>query len=296
MRSLFLLFALFFFSIHNLFALDWIKLHNLANDKNFLELEQKIDLKTSSLDEIYLLGLVYLNAHKDDEAEKIFISILEKYPDTIEAKWGIAEVLRRKHKPKKAEKILENIIKENPDFVPAYITLAYIRYFQLNFNEAARLAYEVIRKGKNNSDLENLVRAYSMYAGAKGMLAHYGGPLSKAVNGLAVKLNLDKAEKLNPKSVAVLFGLGSYYLLAPEIAGGDIEKAEYYLKKAIEIDPFFTDVYVRLAQLYELKDDNDKYVLYINKAFQLDPENELFLDYKSKKCDFICPKVKKNLQ
>ena len=85
-----------------------------------------------------------------------------------------------------------------------------------------------------------------------------------------------------------MFGLGSFYLLAPAFAGGDINKAEEYLKKALAADPLFADVYVRLAQVYKLKGDKDNYRFYLEKAFKVDPENQLAVDIKSGKCKFIC--------
>ncbi len=151
-----------------------------------------------------------------------------------------------------------------------------------------RLTLKVIQQGRDKVDLSNYARAYSVYAGAKGMIAHYGGPVSKAINGLAVKSNLDKAAKLQPDAAGVLFGLGSYYLLAPALAGGDKTKAEIYFKKAIAADPLFADVYVRLAQLYKIKGDKEKYNLYLAKALEIDPGNELAIDTKSRSCKFIC--------
>lgn len=85
-----------------------------------------------------------------------------------------------------------------------------------------------------------------------------------------------------------MFGMGSFYLLAPAIAGGSLDKAEEYLKKAINTDPLFADSYVRIGQLYKLKGDNEKYEMYLNKAFEVDPLNELASDIKSGRCGFIC--------
>ncbi len=158
----------------------------------------------------------------------------------------------------------------------------------MDFKGSVKLALKVIQQGSDQSDLSNYVRAYAMYAGAKGMLAYYGGVFSKLIDGLAVKSNLDKAQKLQPNSSAVLFGLGSFYLLAPRIAGGNQSKAEGYFNQAIKIDPFFADVYVRLAQLAKLKGEKGKYNLYMNKALELDPQNELALDASSGRCKFIC--------
>mgnify|MGYP001171489175 CR=1 FL=1 len=278
-----------FFSLQGrLFALDWIMLHEKADSQSLESALKACQLEPSSVENLYVLGLVYFNLHRDNEAKASFSEILSRNPGIIEAQWGIAEALRRQHKLGEADVILNKVIMDNPEFSPAYISLAYIKYILMDFNASVRLSLEIIKRGREKSDLSNFTRAYSMYAGAKGMIAHYGGPLSKAVNGLAVKPNLEKAFKLQPDSAAVLFGLGSYYFLAPVIAGGDKNKAEDYLRRAIEADPLFADAYVRLAQLYKVRGDNERYEFYINKAFSLDPNNILLLDHKSGRCKFIC--------
>jgi len=270
------------------YALEWKQLHEEADKKDIKETQAALKNKPQSIDDMYVLGLVYLNLHKDKEAKDIFHKILALKPQVYEAKWGVAEVLRRQHNLKQSEEILEDLTKDYPEFSPAYISLAYLRYTQMDFNAAVRLASKVLQQGEKNVDLSNHVRAHLMLGGAKGMIAHYGGPISKVVNGTAVLPNLRNAEKLQPNCAAVKFGLGSFYLLSPALAGGDINKAEEYLTQAIEIDPLFADVYVRLGQLYKIKGDQEKYNLYLKKSLEIDPQNQLALDIQSGSCKFIC--------
>lgn len=269
-------------------AMQWRELHEEADSMSPEEALQAAEADPACAGCLYKLGLVYLDLHEDTLAYGAFSSVLLLEPESIEARWGKAEVLRRRHDLETAEKMLKQIIKEEPRFSPAYITLAYIKYIQMDFEQSVRLALKVIQQGRKNVDLSNYVRAYSLYAGAKGMIAHYGGPLSKAINGTAVKPNLDKAQSLKPDTAGVLFGLGSYYLLAPGLAGGDKNKAEEYLKKAVEVDPLLADAYVRLAQLYNSRGERAKYDFYLNKALQIDPASELALDTKSRRCKYIC--------
>jgi len=263
-------------------------LHSKADVLTLSAAQDAVSGNQGLLEDQYVLGLVYLNLHQDQAAYKIFSALLDKYPDMAELKWGLAESLRRLHNTDKAESLLNEAIKQDAGFGPALISLAYIKYFKMDFTGSLRLASRVIRQGLDKTDPSNYARAYAMYAGAKGMLAHYGGIFSKAIDGLAVKTNLDKAQKLKPDSPAVLFGLGSYYLLAPVIAGGNKNKAEEYLNKALEVDPYFADVYVRLAQLAKIRGEKEKYNSYMSKALELDPGNELALDTTSGRCKFIC--------
>ena len=284
---LFLVFYLFF-GISLSYGLDWKGLHEKADNITLSDVLANVRARPNSIDDWYLLGLVYLNLHEDKEAEEAFTKVLILDPKATEAKWGVAEVLRRQHQPQKSEELLNEVLKIIPDFPAAYISLAYIRYTQMNFNAAVRLASKVLSQREKDVDRSNRVRAHLLYGGTKGMIAHYGGPLSKIINGTAVLPSLKAAEKLQPEAAGVKFGLGSFYLLAPTLAGGNLEKAEVYLKKAIEIDPLFADAYVRLGQLYKIKGDSVRYNEYLNKALKIDSQNELALDIKNGKCKFIC--------
>jgi len=270
------------------YGLNWQTLHDEADKTSLSDAQEAVQEKPDSVDDLYVLGLIFLNLHKDQEAGETFRNILSLSADSLEAKWGVAEVLRRNHELQKSESLLNEILKVNPDFSPALISLAYIRYIQMKFDEAVKLAYKVEKQGMDNVDLSNYVRALLLVAGAKGMIAHYGGPLSKVINGTAVMPNLKKAEKLQPDSAGVTFGLGSFYFLAPGIVGGSKQKAEEYLKKTIELDPYFVDAYVRIAQLYSIKGDSAQYKEYLRKAQEIDPKNEILLDFKSGACKFIC--------
>ncbi|MBF0522296.1 MAG: tetratricopeptide repeat protein [Candidatus Omnitrophica bacterium] len=292
MKKNFLLVMVFFFMLTRLSsALEWKKIHNEA-DATTLQKAQKSVLKNpNSIPDLYRLSLVDLNLHKDNDAKGIYTKILSLDPKSLEALWGQAEVLRRQDKLEESNKILNKIIKSNPKFSPALISLAYIQYTLLKFDDAAQLAKKVIDQGKDNVDLSNYTRAHLILAGSKGMIASRGGLFSKFINGTAVLPLLKKAQKLQPDSPAVLFGLGSYYFLAPHIAGGNLDKAIYYLELAVKADPLFADAHVRLAQAFKTKGDIKKYQEHLNKAIQIDPLNALALDEKNKKCKFNCSTV-----
>jgi len=270
------------------YSMEWKVLHSRADNISLAGAQEAINKNPASAVDQYVLGLVYFNLHQDQAAYQIFKELLRNEPNMIEAKWGLAEALRRKHESKEAEKLINEVLKVNPQFAPALISLAYIKYFQMDFTGAVRLAAVIIQQGAEKTDLSNYVRAYCIYAGSKGMLAHYGGLFSKAIDGFAIKPNLEKAQKMQPDSPEVLFGLGSFYLLAPGIAGGDKSKAQEYFNQAVKVDPLFADVYVRFAQLAKIKGDKEKYNFYMNKALELDPQNELAQDTLSARCKFIC--------
>jgi len=271
------------------FASDWKNLHEVADNKPLPQALEAVKNNPDSLNDLYVLGLVYLDLRDDRNSAAAFSKILNKDPNNIEARWGLAEVLRRQHKDNEAEELLNEVIKADPKFFPAYVTLAYIKHIRMDFEGSLRLTLKVVGAGRDKVDEANYIRAYALYAGNKGLIAHYGGPISKVINGTIVLPTLKKLERIRADSPAVLFGLGTFYLLAPGLAGGDIELAEEYLKKAADADPKLADIYARLAELYRAKGDQAKFEQYINKALELDPLGELALDIKADGCKYACP-------
>ena len=219
MKLVSIAFALFVFCTYldTSYAFDWKKLHDFADNISLPQALKELEANPDPLDALYVAGLVYFNIHKDAQAREIFIKMREIDPHSVGAMWGMAESLRRQHKLEEAAHILEELIGLAPEYSPAYISLGYIRYIQMSFEDTVKLMLSVIKQGKDNVDKTNFVRAHCLYAGAKGMIAHYGGPLSKAVNGAAVMRHLRIAQDIQPDNIAVFFGMGSYYLLIQPI-------------------------------------------------------------------------------
>lgn len=288
LKNIFLFTVISFFIMGFSFSFDWVSLHEEAVSIGIEEAEQIRKKSPGSLSSLYLLALTYLENYKIDLAEGTFQEGVKIDSGNPFFRWGKIECLRRKYQCQDCEVKLSQIIEESPGFAPAYVTLAYLYYRDRDFNKTARLTYQVIRMGQDSVDEANYIRALGLFAGAKGMAAHYGGPLSKVINGRMIMPYLQRAKRIDPDSAVVKFGLGSYYLLAPAIFGKDLDKAEDYLTRAIEADPHFADIYVRLAQVYRAKGDLVKYDKYLAKAIQIDPKNDLALDIKQGICNFIC--------
>jgi len=268
-------------------AFDWKQLHEQAGtmtDPQAITVPQGEDREAA----LYKTALVYLNIHRDPDAYKLFEQIRARDPGSLPAAWGVAEVLRRQDHVVESRQMLEKIIVADPSFVPAMISLAYIKYQAFDFIGAVNLGMKAIGYGPHKMDTSNYARAYLLTAGAKGMVAHYGGPVSKLVHGTKVYSFLKKAERLQPDSALAAFGLGAFYLLAPSVIGGDLSMAERYLQRAVQIDPLLADAYARLAQVYKRKHDPKKYKEYLAKALRIDPRNDLALDIQSNACKYIC--------
>ncbi|MDD5746569.1 MAG: hypothetical protein PHO30_04820 [Candidatus Omnitrophica bacterium] len=268
--------------------LNWKLLHEQAAAVSLAEAEQAVREDPQNIEKLYILGLMYFDRHQDKPADEVFARILAVNPNSFEGQWGRAEYLRRIHEVDRAEQVLTSIVSEYPDFFPAYISLGHIKFFRMDFETTTRLMNEVLRHDTTAVDTTTLVRAHCIYAGAKGMIAYYGGPLSKIINGINVMNHLKIAEKLQPDNVLVPYGFGCYYLLVPKVYGKNIDMAERYFNRAMAIDPLVPDIYVRLAEIWMIRDNQGQADEYLKKAEALDPGNELISDVRSKECKFVC--------
>jgi tetratricopeptide (TPR) repeat protein len=267
------------------FAWDWKALHERADTSSLEEAQQQVSANPHSAEAQYVLGIVSLNRYDTEKARGAFLFSHRLAPEEYEPVWGFAEVMRRDHHLEQSGLILREMIDQHPDFVPAYLTLSYIKFIQRDFSEGAHLCAAAMPKA---GDPMNVLRLHTLYAGHKGMIAHFGGPLSKGINGAGVLRHLRIAQKIDPNNPLVLAGTGSYYLLVPVFFGRDLDKAQEYLERAISKDPHLVMAYVRLAQVHQLKGNREKYDEYLDQALACDPADEVALDIKNGTCRFIC--------
>jgi tetratricopeptide (TPR) repeat protein len=286
---LFLAILWFVFGPPPCFALDWKALHEQADSIDLATAIRHAEEDPPSLEAYYVLGLVYLGLYRTEDAEMSFDRLLALVPEIKEGLWGKAEVLRRHHRVAESEAILERLISEYPGYYPSYLTLAYIRFIQLRFRDSADLVLKIMRRHRADIDVTNYARAHVLFAGAKGMIARSGDPVSRLINGFVVMPALREAQSMTPDRPEVLYGFGSYYLLAPRGLGKNIRLAKEYFDRMIVKAPFFPDGYVRLAQVYKIMGDESKYEQLLDTALKLDPQSELALDIKNKTCLFVCP-------
>lgn len=270
------------------FCADWKAVHELANGRDLAAALRAAEKQPQSVEALYRLALVYMELFQNARAQEVVDRIMAIAPELPQARWVQAELLRRRHDIPASEMILRRLISQYPDFTLPYLTMGFIRYTQARFEEAAGFAAEVISRGSKKTDSVHYSRAYVLYGGSKGMVAFYGGLISKLVNGPKVLSWIRKAEQLRSNNSAAWWGYGSYYLLAPKAVGGNINKAQMYLERTIAAEPLFPDPYVRLAQVYLVRGDRKNYQRYLEKALELDPQNELALDIKTNTCNFVC--------
>lgn len=234
------------------------------NDKNF------------SVNNAFML----LKTRKDDAASSIFAQILIEQPDNLDALWGKAEILRRKRDYSQAEALLDTILDKQPVHLSSLNSLAYIKYNQGSLNQASILAEQVIKNGRDDRD--NTALAFLMLGSINSKRAAQGWLFDKIRFGRQIKECFLKASELSPDLPEVHLGLGTFYLLAPKIIGGNTDKAIEELELTVKLAPDFATANARLAEAYKKSGNKEKYKLFISQAKSLDPENEVLKQLEEK--------------
>lgn len=223
-------------------------------------------------------GMNALKERKDELALEKFSKILAGYPDNLESLWGKAEALRRKREYKQAELVLNKILQINSRHLPSLNSLSYIKYKNGDFKNAVLLAKKVL--SSSNLDRENQAMAFMLLGAINSARAENGSLLGKCIYAGKIKGNFLKAKELAPNLPEVRLALGTFYILAPKIIGGDLERGLSELQEAVKLAPAFATINARLAQGYKIKGDSNKFEYYLAKARSLDPENEVLKEMK----------------
>ncbi|MCM8779951.1 MAG: TRAP transporter TatT component family protein, partial [Candidatus Omnitrophica bacterium] len=213
-----------------------------------------------------------LGKRKDRLALAEFEKVLAIEPENIKALWAKAEILRRQYKFSAAEKIFQDILKQDPMYIPALVGVCYIRYHEDKLKEALDMAKKLL--DRPDIDKQDKAIVHMLIGSINARKASKGGFFSKIAYGTKIKVYFQKAVDLAPELSEVHLGLGTFYLKAPGIAGGNIDKAIQELEKAVELTPDFATANARLAQAYKKKGDLAKFQHYLQKAREIDPDNE----------------------
>lgn len=230
-------------------------------------------ISANKSDALFKKASALLKSRKDNEALAVYEEILSIEPANIDASWGKAEVLRRKRDYEHSEDLLNQILKINPGHTSSLISLAYIKYKDGRLNDALQL----VKRALNTDCLDNNNEAlgYVMLGMINSRRSQQGWLFGKIAYGMQIKCHFLKAKALASDLPESSLALGTFYLLAPPIAGGNLEEALKELESTLKIAPDFATVNARLAQAYRKKGDLDKYNFYIKRTKELDPENEV---------------------
>ncbi|MCX7661397.1 MAG: hypothetical protein N2Z79_01775, partial [Candidatus Omnitrophica bacterium] len=161
------------------------------------------------------------------------------------------------------------------------ITLVYIKYQYQKYYQAKDILNSLLKRKDLSRNEKGMILLLLGFIKSKEIAK--AGLFNKIINANSIKDLFKKAVVLAPDLPETHLGLGTFYLFAPRIIGGDIRKAKKHLEIALKIAPNFATAYARLAQVYKKEGDFNNYRLYLEKAKRIDPENEVVNEEMSKK-------------
>jgi tetratricopeptide (TPR) repeat protein len=146
------------------------------------------------------------------------ISLSGAYP--LLADNAQAETLLRQGRVDEAEAILTPSLVNHPDDAEAHLLLCRVYYAQDMADAAIRECELAAASNPSSSDDQFwLGKSYGLKASHANMLSAFS--LARKVHAA-----FEKAVQLDPKNVVAMSALGDYYVRAPSIVGGGLDKAE----------------------------------------------------------------------
>ncbi|RJP28726.1 MAG: hypothetical protein C4533_02750 [Candidatus Omnitrophota bacterium] len=195
--------------------------------------------------------------------------ILRTDPENNFAIWAKAEVLRRRYDFKESQELLEQVLAKDPDHTLSQISLAYIYYNDSKLDEATRLLKQCL--GQKDLSSQNRAMVYILIGSINAKRINSSAMIDKLFFAVNIKKYFIQALEISPELPEVHLGLGTYFLLAPQIMGGNVDKSIEHLEIAIKLSPQFSTPYMRLSQAYKKKGDMEKAEFYRQKAVKIEP-------------------------
>lgn len=158
-----------------------------------------------------------------------------------------AESLLQQGRVDEAATLLREIVSSQPDNAKARQLLCRVYYAQEMADNAVRECELAAAADPNDSDTQMwLGRAYGLKASKANALAAFS--IAKKVRSA-----FERAVQLNPANVHAMSDLGEYYVDAPAIVGGGVDKAQ---RLALQLQPYSAARYHRLlAEIANKKKD-----------------------------------------
>jgi len=235
--------------------------------------------------DVYVLTLIYYRQYRHAGLKKLLADSGNLPPDSPALSLLQGILLMREHQHPQSRAVLNGVLHAHPDFYPALFVLGHQCYLQKDFHQAHALARRLIGKKKDLSKYHYMA-SLVLAAGARGFTAPRNWLLAIPAY-FEVTGHFREAKRLMPESAEVLYGLGCFHLLTPSFVGGDIDLAISMLEKSRRLTPLNTQVYVRLAQAYRAKNDESAYRKNIDRAHEIDAQDELLADYLSGEKGFL---------
>ncbi len=160
-----------------------------------------------------------------------------------------AKLLAKEKKFEEAKNILEEIIDKDDKNAEAFFLLGKMNMALREFEDASDAFEEAVELNKGSSE-------YHFWLGrAYGLDAMESSFITKAILAPKIKKQFEIAVALDGNNIGARVALAQYYLQAPGIMGGDVDKALEQGEELLKLDEI--NGRTILAQVYQRKEQND---------------------------------------
>jgi len=217
-------------------------------EKSRQEFEGALALDRSSSEATFGLGLAALQAGDKKEAAAYFDSIPEDSEAYVDAQRQLAAIAVQNRDPHGALEIMENVLEKAPHSVQAVISYAAVARQAGEFEKAENALKNALDKNPGDEDL-----LYEL-----GMTYYFQGDVEKSLDTMHEVLNR------NPNSARTLNFIG--YTWAEE--GRNLDQAEKYIKKALELEPGAGYIMDSLGWVYFQRGEYEKAMQWLQEALE----------------------------
>ena len=216
-------------------------------------------LKTNndSFELLYEYGLFCKHLKNYNLAKRVFLTLIKKFPSSINSYILLAEMLRMETKFNDAEKVLQKALKINPNHGDLLYNLALLYFALRNFDHALIYIDKAIKLSRNNY----------IYQLLKSEIYINKYNFDKAINILNELKNNNNVQKDNNKDIRIYILLANAY-----IKKRDYQEGENILLKLIKKHKKFELAYLNLSFLYREKNKLSKSIEILKKGINLSPD------------------------
>lgn len=220
-------------------------------DQAEVQFQEAVKIRPDYLLPRLALAEIAFNKRQYGKAIQITDEVVQLDPTDAIARLIRAKAQTAIGQSKQAREELKNLIKTYPNLLDAKFQIAQLDAAEKNYKEADT-AFETLFKGTGDT---RVLMAYTESL----MAQQRYGDARKLIQG-----ELDKS----PARADLRLALGNILL-----RGKDFDAAAVQYKTVADQNPTSSDVWMRLADVYQLKGESSKSVEFLRKAVQADPKD-----------------------
>ena len=222
-----------------------------------VQLMNAVQKDPKNRDAHYFLALTYLNEKNMSAAAQQLLSLLEYFPDDVEATLRLGNIYlaaggSNAEYFRKADELAKKLLSKDSQNVPA-----------------------LILSGNASAGLQDYRTSVDLFEKAVALDPQNSSAFVSLGTAQAVQKNFPDAEKAflkareaNPKDKSALISLGNYYR-----AAGQPERAESVFKDALVIYPADKDIYIQAVEFYTLTGRFDEAEKILENAQSINPKD-----------------------